>query len=142
MEKKLTQGEKRQQRQSKIPLPTTEKQVKEFAQRLCEEYGFINADRVLHSVCTTIAHFPRDVAYSTAQYFADCYNKTRAYEAAQVVGRSVAGDIQAKELRIAHQQDPTNQQIIDEIRALSKNGVKPVTELLHEIENSHVLPQN
>ncbi len=142
MEEKRNPSQIKKDRTAKIPLPTTEKQLRDFVKKLCDEFGFTDYETVLHSACTTISHFPRDQAHSTAQYFADCYNKARAYGAAQLVGREVSGEIQARELRAAYNQDPTNQQIIDEIKKLSSNGVKQVMLLAAEIENASGAQQN
>jgi hypothetical protein len=116
-----------------VKLPTTETEIRNLAKGVCDYFGFTDIEHATFVICQAINHMPRDVGWAMSSHFAECIRRSLSGAAAAKLGQSLSGDLQVRELKQMFTQDPTNQQIRDEIQKLADRGLEAAKRLLKEI---------
>lgn len=120
---------------AKIKLPTTEAEIRQLTKIVCEAFNFEDVDHATYIICQSINRLPADVGWSSTSHFADCIRRSLAAKAAHSLGNSIAPDLQFRELSEYFKQDPTDQQVRDQLHAMAGRGHAKAIEFLKSVDD-------
>lgn len=120
-----------------ITFPQDKKAFHSLVKRLVKRYKLPNYEQAVAVVANRIQHLPVDQSSCTWEYLANCVLKNQANSVAREMALDINQKTYIEQLSNHLKSNPQDQQALDELSTLAKQGLKAAEDLLMEYGRVH-----